>query len=534
MILRKPYALLIKHFRLIHALLTILLIYSVYRVSGIRSFFAQYITASNNLNFYLEPTMTSIGFLLYFVIFLAIVIALIIYLLMKKKEKPVRYYLFLIITYSLMLMTLFLANGQMIALAQNRAGLQMMRTIRDLLGLFTFLQYLFIIVSVLRTLGFNIKNFDFQSDLKELKVLEEDNEEFELEFEVDSNDVKTKFKRTLRIAKYILLENKKLIISVLSFTLFFGIIYIILNVTVYNKVYRENETFRYGPLKMKVLNSYETVKSFSNINISENKYYYYVVKTSIENPTELPVSISMSNIELDVAGVKSYSVDTKSYSSFADFGIGYEDDKILPDTNREYIFVFKVDRYYRDDTKTLKIIKEIKNTSKGEEFVFLKTRIKPKNTDEISIKDNKKLKETLSIKNDLIGNVNITIDEYKIENYSTFNYKEEINGKEYSFTGVVNPKTNDYYGKKILKLKTNIEIEKNLNDVMNRKIIGNFVQVRYIKNKKEYINPFDSIERFPSVNDGYKYLEVYDDISDADEIYLNFIIRNEKYVYKIK
>lgn len=534
MILRKPYALLIKHFRLIHALLSILLIYTAYRITGIRAFFVQYITNSNNLRFYLEPTMTSIGFLLYFAVFLSIVIALVIYILMKKKEKPVKFYLFLIINYSLLLITLFLANGQMIALAQNRASIQLLRTVRDLLGMFNFLQYVFIAFSVLRTLGFNIKNFDFQSDLKELKVLEEDNEEFELEFEVDSNDVKTKFKRTIRIAKYIVLENKKLITSVLSVSLFFGILYIILNITVYNRIYRENETFRYGPLKMKVLNSYETAKSFSNINISDNSYLYYITKVSIENPTESPISISMSNIELDVGGVKSYPVDTKSYSSFADFGIGYEDNKIEPSSRKEFIFVFKINRFYRDETKTLNIIKEIKNTSSGEEFVYLKTRLKPKYTDDISVKDTKKIKETLSIKNDLVGNLSITIDDYKIEDYSTFEYKEEVNGKEYSFTGVVNPKTNDYYGKKILKIKTSIEIEKNLNELMNKKFIGNFVQVRYIIGKKEYINPFDSIERFPSVNDGYKYLEIYDEINNADEIYLDFIIRNEKYVYKLK
>ena len=55
MILRKPYAFLIKNFKIIHLVLTVLMIYIIYRLNGISKFIYNYIdnvaNSSNNINF---------------------------------------------------------------------------------------------------------------------------------------------------------------------------------------------------------------------------------------------------------------------------------------------------------------------------------------------------------------------------------------------------------------------------------------------------------------------------------------------------
>ena len=193
MILRKPYAMLIKYFRVIHATLALILVFILFRTRTIHSFLVNHIKDSSNLRIYIDPSMTSIGITIYLAVLLSIAIFSMIFVLMKKKDKPVKFYLISVVFYSTLMVFLLLSNAEVIAISQSRASLQLARIVRDLMGLFYYLQFIFVFVSISRTIGFNIKKFDFQSDLKELKILESDNEEFELDFEIDSNDIKTKF-----------------------------------------------------------------------------------------------------------------------------------------------------------------------------------------------------------------------------------------------------------------------------------------------------------------------------------------------------
>ncbi len=52
MILRKPYAFIIKHFKLLHLILTVLLGISVYRISYILNFLKEYLNSPVVLNKY--------------------------------------------------------------------------------------------------------------------------------------------------------------------------------------------------------------------------------------------------------------------------------------------------------------------------------------------------------------------------------------------------------------------------------------------------------------------------------------------------
>lgn len=536
MILRKPYAMLIKYFRVIHAVLTLLLVFILFKTGSIHTFLVNYIKDSSNLRIYIDPSITSISLFVYLSVLLSILFFSVIFALMRKKDKPVKFYLISILYYSLLMVLLLLSNAEIIAISQSRATLQLARIVRDLLGLFYYLQYIFVFVSLFRTIGFNIKKFDFQSDLKELKIMESDNEEFELDFEIDSNDIKTKFKRYLRILKYFVQENKKILMSVTGITLFFGVLYIVLNITIYNKIYTENETFNYNNMNMKILSSYQDSKSYTGRDISNDEYLYCIAKVEIDNTTEETKSINMSNVELDVSGIKTYPVDTKNYNSFKDIGVGYSDYKLEAKTKNEYIFVFKIDKDYKDNNKILKFIREIKTTSKGDEFVYTKIKLKPIDSVNPKIVSSAVLNETLQIDDNLIGKFNIKIESYEFVDNATYEYKEKINNKEYTFTKVIVPDFSDYYGKKILKLKADIEELNIWNSTMSKKILGNFTTIRYMKNGKEYISPFNSKEHVSFDENEYKYLEVYDKITeiDADEIYMDIIIRNNKYIYKLK
>ena len=84
MILRKPYGFLIKHFRMIHLVLTALYIYLAIKVNSLLSYYNNFISGKESklnaiklvTNYYLIA------------IIISIIICLIIYALMRYKKKP--------------------------------------------------------------------------------------------------------------------------------------------------------------------------------------------------------------------------------------------------------------------------------------------------------------------------------------------------------------------------------------------------------------------------------------------------------------
>ena len=85
MVLRKPYAFLIRHFKLIHLLLCIPLIYLVIRTGAIANFLSSYVAA----NYYTNVTNipgTYINYFMYLAIVMVILLVLAIYLLMRQRS----------------------------------------------------------------------------------------------------------------------------------------------------------------------------------------------------------------------------------------------------------------------------------------------------------------------------------------------------------------------------------------------------------------------------------------------------------------
>ena len=93
MILRKPYKFLIKHFKLIHLLLFLPIIYLIINTNSIYQFFGEYI--KNNYTFANNGNLAGsyINIFMYFAILLIVAIALIIYYLMRQKKKNTKLYI---------------------------------------------------------------------------------------------------------------------------------------------------------------------------------------------------------------------------------------------------------------------------------------------------------------------------------------------------------------------------------------------------------------------------------------------------------
>ena len=149
-------------------------------------------------------------------------------------------------------------------------GVRTVNIIRDLYTMVILLNSIVVIFTLVRATGFDIKKFNFVKDLQELNIVDEDSEEFELELNIDSNEIKRGFKRKLRYLKYGYVENK-FIINVIILLLIALVIFIIYFInTIYYKNYNQTVTFQTDYFVMHVDNAFITSKDYNGNKLTDN------------------------------------------------------------------------------------------------------------------------------------------------------------------------------------------------------------------------------------------------------------------------
>ena len=175
MILKKPYAFLIKHFRLIHIILSTLLIYIAFSFNKVHKYIKELISGISNK----YDAINYVNKGLFIFIFLVILISIGVYYLMKYKKKPKTIYIITTIGYLLMGVLLAFVNGYLSSLSMEVINAKTIRFYRDTLSFTMLYQYIIIIIMIIRGLGFDIKKFNFTKDIQELNI-----EDIELNHEI--------------------------------------------------------------------------------------------------------------------------------------------------------------------------------------------------------------------------------------------------------------------------------------------------------------------------------------------------------------
>ena len=179
MILKKPYAFLIKHFRVIHLVLAALMAYLAYKSYKIVSFFGDF-ASSGYFSTLSNIAGSYVNLFMYLIVIVILVAAVFIFMLMNQKKKSTKYYVFTIGYYFLLFILFSVTFGIMQDLERASVSIQTARVYRDLSLILSLPQYFFVIYTFLRGCGFNLKKFNFQLDLKEMDITASDNEEIEL------------------------------------------------------------------------------------------------------------------------------------------------------------------------------------------------------------------------------------------------------------------------------------------------------------------------------------------------------------------
>ena len=512
MIIRKPYAFLIKNFKKIHIVLLFLSLFVAYKLAGVNRFINQFMETgiydpfSNQIAQYVSIWVK-------FSLILIVVGSVSLLILLRYKGKPWKIYLIPIIEYFFLFLVLNMITSFFKTYSIDINPLDI-KFSRDLLVIFLLVQFPAIGIFGMRTLGLDYKKFKFNSDQEFLELSEKDREEIEIAIDFDINSLKRLYRRTIRNINYFYIEHKKICITV-------GVVLLIIFVNraynyifIVNKTYKEGDIYNANGLTIKVNKSYFTDKDDQGNVISKNNNFVIIDFTITNNGSEK--KINMDNFHLK--NKRDFTTTNKTYATeFMDLGRTYDSVKVVKRGETiNFIIVFKVDSnlkknrfnlYYQEDGGILRKIK-------------------------IKLKDVSKIEDVEKF--ELLQNITVPI-----------NYKEDTISFDY------------FEFKDLIKYVTRKCTREGCSNVDNELISDGTYKIMEIEFGSEYSeakNMVDFLVKYGKIN--YKdssgedgtieiknalsrtntgktiYLKAPIEIVNATEVNLELLVRNKHYIYK--
>ena len=321
MVFRRPYAFLIKYFRLIHIILFILFAYITFKANSILTFFKDYINYKGSMEI-ISSDYINVWIFIFSILIIGI--SIIIFFLMRYKKKPKLFY---VITSIVSVISIILL-------------------LRDISRFNYWMLFIMCIPTLIRGLGFDIKKFNFNKDLQDLNLSKEDSEEIEISTNLSSDKILTTGRRGIRELKYYYAENKFFINIILGVVAVILILIFPFNKFVIHGTLSEKQMLSTRYFNFKVIDSY-----VSDRNRISRDNAYVIVKFSTKG------KISKYNFKLDNFVLKSkdndYIPSLKYYYYFDDIGTGYKREELATNKYNEYIFVYNINSEDKNSKFTL-------------------------------------------------------------------------------------------------------------------------------------------------------------------------------------
>lgn len=518
MIIKSPYAFLIKNFRKVHVALLLLGIYIYYKTMQIHSFVNEFLKLGT-YDLYSEPISKYVSFLLIIAVIAVIITYVLMLRLLKKKNKPWKTYLVPIIDYVLLLVG-FLFVYNYFKSYNGDFNLANVRAMRDIFFVGTLPQYIIFIILGIRIIGIDLKKFEFKQDEEFLQLEDKDKQEFEFSINIDKHSFIRIYRRLLRNLGYFYKEHQKIInafgIAILVILFYRGVKLVFVT----HRVYRQGQDIGSSGYTIKINDAYFTNRDYKG-KIIEKNYNFVVLDVSITNHSQRR-KINFNRFHI-MNGVSNYSPTSKLYGSyFKDLGTAYDDKTISRDETFNTLLIYKVDKKLKRYRFVLYYQEFVSRTE-----TYLR-KIKLKLKDLSKIKD--VTKTTLGKEFDIVidgEEEEITFDNLEI--LDNVDYKQnKCNSTDCSVDDV-------YYnvkdGYKILKLdfESNGIDGKEMIDFLSK-----YGKINYIDNKDEEkaVDISNAVDR--SYLGKYVYILMPENISKSKKCQMIITVRNNRYTINLK
>lgn len=544
MILKKPYAFIIKHFKLLHLILTALLSLTIYRLVLIMTFLKEYLVnpvvfdkfsvesylSSNDILRNIDSLDSLFPLLAFIIPLIIIIISLIILFILYNKRKPFLLYIFTIV-FSLVLFILYgISYNLTYSMRTVLVDIRLTNMIKDIYTIIIIIGSVLALFALIRATGFDIKKFNFVKDLQELDISEEDSEEFEVELNVDSNVLRRNFRKKLRTFKYNYVEKKFLINLIVLLVLLFAGFIIYFFIIVHHKEYSQNQTFSTDNFDMQVENVYITNKDYKNNIITDN--YLVVVDLKIKSYTSKGKVFDVGNSNL-IIGEKEYKHDTKYRDLLFDLGVVY-DNNLIYNVESKYLLVYEIPKESINKQMIFRYTLGFDILASTLKPIYANVKLNPINLNTNLENKNYSINDEIIIDSSIMRDSKIQLTGYDLNSTMAEYYRFCISTKEcYDSVEYINPSIGNEE-KTLLKIEgkvDNIKI-KNVYDLYN--LIEKFGKIKYrINGFMKRVNVYGKVNPVHSSKDTY-YLEIPKEVEQADMLSLEFNIRNIKYEYVLK
>lgn len=518
MILRKPYAFLIKNFKKINVALLALVIFILWKNLDLYSFVKNYISTgiyntmldsiSNYVNIF-----TSLSFVLIFII------SGILAYLLKYKNKPYLAYIFILIN-NLVTFVLFLyTKYYFTSTITGEFDLTGLLVLRDLIFISTLPYYPILFLLTIRSIGIDLKKFGFGEDKDFININEEDREEVEVEVSFDKNKLIRQIKNKIRLTKYFFLEHKFSVSIISVIVILLAAFNVYRYVFVENKVYRPNQNINKDGYNLVINNTYLTDRDYTG-NIINDNVSYLILETTITNNTSYTREFDANKFYLYIDN--SYYLPSDRFNNhFADMGKLYTEGKTLKaNETLKLFFVYEI----KKPTKKSNFLLTYQNSNVNKNASRI--RIKVVDISKFITKATSKLTEEIEIPVNQNKKWNFSIPNYQITDSITYRYQEcNTTGNCPIYESTLTNKAN----KTILYFKFDVE-----NDTKNDFLafLKKYGKVRYTINgitKEQKIK-----YQVSKYRGNYVYLEVSNELKEASSVELCLTVRSYQYFYKLK
>ena len=539
MILRKPYAAFIKYFKIMHIVISLFATLLLYRSYVLFDFFRTYSIDYRAAlgDFTVDKYLNGLSF-----VFIVVVIIINVLLLsvMLYKKKPKLLYVFNLILFIYLFVVYMLCSSALGDVSSVILDIKYSKALRDLSLIGVIAQAISLLLISIRALGFDIKRFDFGTDLQKLDISDKDSEEIEVALNYDKDETIRNVKYRFRNIKYAYLEHKFIVNSVVIAIIVAISVFSFFKISSYTERYKEGETFSVGNYTMNVLDSF-VLNSDSNgrelvITDGEDAGAIVAIRFQVKSYSN-KVTFNTGLTNLRISGL-SYAQDVDIAKQLSDIAEGYAGQE-LSDEFETYLIAFEVSDYQSRKAMTLKINDSTSfvDGEIGAKNVLVKlnpTDLRKENSNVF----NKKIGETISFDDSILGSSSLTINSIDINNKFKLDY-EYCYGEGKCFTSFeyVTPTASGNYFKTLMRVNGNMSVDRNVNTSVYdlRSFLNLFGTITYKINDDYISKQIDSENVKPNVSKTDDiFIEIPYEVKDASEIYLSFKIRNQNYKYALK
>ena len=532
MILRKPYAFFIKHFKLIHLVLAVFAFYSIYKTKLLLDFFNEYSLATINvagqdLITPLLPTLFQI------IPILIIIFSIVVLVVMAYKKKPYLFYIITIIIYVYVIIITQVSKGTLNTLYTTLIDVRTIRLIRDLITIAFATQIFSLVIILVRATGFDVKKFDFKSDLKELNVSEEDREEVEVQINFDPNKKLRNIRKKIRYLKYGYKENRLFFNSIFIVATISLVLVVILTVFNGDKIIKQNVYFYGNNFTVKLTDSYLVNTDYKG-RVIDDDYYYLLLKLEIKNNTNRTFGLDIATTKILIDNY-TYTPTTKNSSRFFDFGKIYQNENIGQEFENK-ILVYEIPKELINDEIIFSFVD--KNTlDKDGNLASTKVLIEYQDLTGISSRETVNLTEDLSLEDSILSDYKININSFEVANSYKLEYNFCISNECYRSYEYLKSSITSNYDKVLLKINGSLVKQNNIDNIYDLydfiEYFGNLSYVIDGKRKVQNIQ-FKEVKSKKVNQENTYYIEVLKEVENASSVSLLFTIRNRNYEYVLK